>query len=91
MGARPDPSSAGHSLLEQRNAAAYCWPGSFEIRGLLASERSRARWNRGVTAPTFLVSNMSKGRAAGGGECMPYGIVGIVVIVILVIVVLQFL
>jgi hypothetical protein len=34
---------------------------------------------------------MSKGRAAGGGECMPYGIVGIVVIVILVIVVLQFL
>jgi hypothetical protein len=34
---------------------------------------------------------MSKERAAGGGECMQYGIVGIVVIVILVIVVLQLL
>jgi hypothetical protein len=37
------------------------------------------------------VSNISKERAAGGGEGMQYGIVGIVVIVILVIVVLQFL
>ena len=58
---------------------------------LFASDRPRARWNRGVTAPALLVSNMSKERAAGGGEGMPYGIVGIVVIVILVIVVLQLL
>jgi len=34
---------------------------------------------------------MSKGRAAGGGEGMPYGIVGIVVVVILVIVLLALL
>jgi len=59
--------------------------------GLFASERSRGWRNRGVTAPTLLVSNMSKERAAGGGECVQYGIVGIVVIVILVIVVLQLL
>jgi hypothetical protein len=34
---------------------------------------------------------MSKERAAGGGEGMPYGIVGIVVVVILVIILLSLL
>ena len=34
---------------------------------------------------------LSKGRAAGGGEGMPYGIVGIVVVVILVIILLSLL
>ena len=47
---------------------------------------------RGVTVPTFLVSNVSKEQAAGGGgEGMPYGIVGILVVVILVIVLLALL
>ena len=34
--------------------------------GLFASERARAQRNRGVTAPTFLVSNMSKDQPKKG-------------------------
>ncbi len=73
------------------------------VSGPAGPERAPAflrRNGRGAVQPrcngphpscVHLVSNMSKGRAAGGGEGVQYGIVGIVVVVILVIVVLQFL